>query len=467
MSAFHGSVPVTGALTASELRSQRERDAIIYALRSGVVPKQGLRHIQVGRLAEVRQIEVDLDKISCGGAAVRFVIGEYGSGKSFFLEMARLVMTEKNVVVMRADLSPDRRLHATGGQARSFYSELVRNLSTRSKPDGGALGSVVEKFMGEVSKNARLANVDISQAIQERLSGLGDLVSGPDFATVVEIYWRASQNADTSERERGKAAALRWMRGEYALKSQARDELGVRSISIIDDANVYDYLKIMAAFVRLAGYGGLLVVVDECVNLYKLDNAVARKSNYEQILRIINDALQGTAQGIGFYFGGTPEFLMDTRRGLNSYEALRSRLQENSFVRTGLVDFSGPVMRLQQLTPEDIYVLLEKLRDLAAGGNPLCYGVPDAALEAFLEHSSKQIGAAYFRTPRNTIKAFLDLLAIIEQNPGTHWQQILGTVRIEAEQPSNVAIPGMDNPVQPNGDKDLTAEHGELASFKV
>jgi KaiC/GvpD/RAD55 family RecA-like ATPase len=402
----------------------KERDSAIQALRAGVVPRLGIRHVQVGRAREVAETVKDMARIADGGSAVRFVIGEYGSGKTFFLTLARNIAAEKKLVVMHADLSPERRLHATGGQARTLCAELVLSMSTRTKPDGGALASVLERFLGDVRKQAEAAGRNADDVIRERLETVREGVAGFDFAEVVVRYWQGFEEGD----EALKNAALRWLRAEYTLKTEAREALRVRSI--VDDAGVYDHLKAISRLVRLAGYDGTLIVIDEMVNLHKLVNSQARNANYEQILRIVNDVLQGTAEQIGFYFGGTPEFLMDSRRGLYSYEALRSRLAENSFARGGLVDLSGPVIRLQSLTPEEMHVLIERLRLLWASGDPARLPVPDAALTSFLEHCSKKIGDDYFRTPRNTIRAFLDLLSILEQNPGAEWATLLGAVEI-------------------------------------
>ncbi len=407
----------------------RERDGVVQALRAGVVPRTGVQHVQVGRVGEVKEVVRDIDRIANQGSAIRLVIGDYGSGKTFFLSLARSVAIQSKLVVVHADLSPDRRIHATGGHARGLYAELMRNMSTRTKPDGGALASVVERFIGNAQATAKASGRDVGDVIQERLAPIQDLVSGYDFATAVERYWRAFEEGN----ETAKAAALRWLRGEFSLKTEAREALGVRTI--VDDSSVYEYLKAMGRFVKLAGYAGFLVVLDECVNLVKLVNAQARNANYEQILRIVNDVLQGSVDSLGFYFGGTPEFLMDTRRGLYSYEALRSRLAENSFARDGLVDLSGPVIRLQSLTPEDLFILLGKLRHVFAGGDSAKYLVPDEAFQPFMAHCNQRIGEAYFRTPRNTIKAFLDLLAILEQNPGTDWRALIPQVDIAPDAP--------------------------------
>ena len=404
---------------------RRERDTIIQALRAGAVPRLGLQHIQVGRAGEIAEMVRDVERIAEGGAAIRFVIGEYGSGKTFFLNLVRLVALEKGMVVLSADLAPDRRIHATGGQARSLFAELTRNASTRTKPDGGALASVVERFVTQAIREAETAERTPDAVIRDKLGHLEELTGGYDFATVIAKYWEGHETGD----EELKSNALRWLRAEFATRTDARKALGVRTI--IDDASVYDHLKLMSAFVRQAGYGGLLVALDELVNLYKLTSSQARNANYEQILRILNDVLQGSAAHLGFVLGGTPEFLMDTRRGPYSYEALQSRLAENTFARDGLVDLSGPVVRLSSLTPEDLYVLLANVRRVYLGDD--AGAASDEALGAFMAHCSERIGDAYFRTPRNTVTAFVNMLSVIEQNPGTAWQDLVGGVEIEPD----------------------------------
>ena len=399
----------------------RERATIIQALRAGVVPKLGLQHIQVGRVREIEELIRDMERIADGGAAIRFVVGEYGSGKTFFLNLIRLVALEKGMVVLSADMAPDRRLHATGGQARSLYAEMARNASTRTKPDGGAMASVVERFASQAAREAETSDRLPSEVIHEKLALLEELTGGYDFATVISRYWDGFESGD----EELKSAALRWLRAEFSTRTDARKALGVRTI--IDDANVYDQLKLLSVFVREAGYKGLVVALDELVNLYKLTSSQARNANYEQILRILNDVLQGTATHLGFMLGGTPEFLMDTRRGLYGYEALQSRLAENTFARDGLVDFSGPVIRLSNLTPEDMFVLLANIRRVMQGEEE---SLPDAALTAFMEHCSDRIGDAYFRTPRNTVTAFVNMLSVLEQNPNVDWQALLGSVDV-------------------------------------
>ena len=412
--------------TSSRIRP-RDRDAILQSLAAGVVPRRGLQHVQVGRANEVSALLGDLERVLDGGSAIRLVIGEYGSGKSFFLHLIRTAALEKQMVTMHGDLTPDRRLSATGGQARSLYTELTRNLSTRTNPDGGGLAAVVERFIGEAHNKARETGVETEAIIHAHLVSLSELVGGYDFASVVAAYWRGHDqgNADLQ------ASAVRWLRGEYSTKTDARRDLGVRTI--VDDGAIYDQLKLLARFVRLAGYTGLVVAVDELVNLYKLANTRARHSNYEQILRILNDCLQGSVSHLGFLMAGTPEFLTDTRRGLYSYEALQSRLSENIFASGGRQDFSGPVLRLANLSAEELFVVLTKLRAVHAGGDPAAYALPDEALHAFMEHCSQRIGEAYFQTPRTTIRAFVQLLMILEQNPSTAWTDLITAVTIEPD----------------------------------
>lgn len=427
----------------------RDRDAVIQSLRAGVVPRSGQHLIQVGRAREIETLVADIARIADGGSAFRVVIGEYGAGKTFFLNLVRAVALEKKLVVATADLNPDRRLHASGGQARSLYAELMRNLSTRTKPDGGALAGIVEKFIATAKTEAKASSQSTEAVLRQKLDQLTELVNGYDFADVIAAYCRGYEEGS----EKLKSDAIRWLRGEFATKTDARQALGVRSI--VDDSEVYDQLKLMARFVRLAGFSGLLVGLDELVNLYKLANTQARNANYEQILRILNDSLQGTAVGLGFVLGGTPEFLLDTRRGLYSYPALQSRLAQNTFASDGLVDFSGPVVRLSSLTPEDFYVLLQKIRSVYAFGDADKFLVPDQGIFSFMEHCSKRIGDTYFRTPRTTITAFINMLAVLDQNPGAAWQDLLGGVEVATD----------------NGDvtdQQVEADDGdEFASFKM
>jgi len=403
----------------------RERDAIIQSLRAGVTPRTGLQHIQVGRSKEIEALLKDIETIKDDGSAFRLVIGDFGSGKSFFLQLIRMIALEKGLVTVHADLSPDRRIHATGGQSRSLYAELMHNLSTRTKPDGNGLISIVERFITEARKEADSLSVEVEAIITKRLNHLNEFVGGYDFSTVISLYWKGHE----TDNEQLKIDAIRWLRAEFSTRTDAKKVLGVRNI--IDDANFYDYLKLMSMFVKQAGYSGLLVNLDEMVNLYKLSSSQARMSNYEQILRILNDCLQGSAQSIGFVLGGTPEFLLDPRKGLYSYEALQSRLAENSFAnKAGLIDYSATSLHLSNLAPEELYILLKNIRNVFALGDPSKYLVPDEALNSFLAHCSKQIGDAYFRTPRNTIKAFVDFLAILEQNPLLQWSELIQEINI-------------------------------------
>lgn len=406
----------------------RERSAIIQSLRAGVTPRIGLEYIQVGRVNEVKALIEDLDNIAQGGSAFRIIIGDFGAGKSFFLQLIRYIALEKGVVVINADMSPDRRLFASNGQARNLYKELARNLATRAHPEGNAMIPLVEKFITEQRRVAEAEGKDVERVIKDKLNSLSELVDGYDFAQVIAAYWKAYNEGN----EDLKNNVIRYLRGEYTSRADARRDLGVRAI--VEDNNVYDHIKLLARFVTQAGYKGLLVNLDEVVNLYKLPSQRARSSNYEQVLRILNDCLQGSAESLGFLLGGTPEFLMDQRKGLYSYEALHSRLAENTFAQiANVVDYHSPILMLQNLSPEEIYVLLCNIRNVFAGGNKDKYILPDEALKAFLEHCSKNIGDAYFRTPRNTIKAFVDLLSIVEQNPDLSWQSLIGNIKIDSE----------------------------------
>lgn len=423
---------------------ERDRRSILMALRAGVVPRVGLQHIQVGRKREVTAILRDLEHAADGGAAIRFVIGRFGSGKSFFLNLASTVALEKGFLVARADITTDRRLHGTGGQARALYSELMRNLASKARPEGGALGPVVERWISEVMHD--VGDQDVEHTMAERLRPLQDLVSGFDIHTVLMRYLTAYRAGDAA----GQQAAIRWLRAEYDTKTEARRDLGVRAI--VTDADFYDYLKLFAAFARLAGYKGLVVCIDELVVLsHRLASTRARAANYEAILRILNDCLQARVEGLQVLLAGTDECLADKRRGLYSYEALATRLAPNTFAKDGIVDLSGPVIHLDSLTPEDLYVLLMRIRDVFAGGNPDKYLIPDEGLTAFIGHARRTLGDDYFRTPRDTVMRFVGLMSLLEADPAHDWQTALGEAAGVPVTPSASA----EAATQPAGDDDL------------
>jgi len=409
------------------------------------------KHIQVGRSNEIKSLINDIDRINEGGSGARFVVGDYGSGKTFFIQVVRNIALEKNLVTANADLNPQRRLNASGGEARSLYTELMRNVATRTRPDGGALQSVVEKFISSALSESKRDGSNPETVIHSKLEKLMEMVNGYDFANVIASYWKGHDIGN----EQLKMDSVRWLRGEFTTKTDARSALGVRTI--VDDANVYDMLKLMSQFVRLSGYAGLFVGLDEMVNLYKIGNSKSRIANYEQILRYLNDSLQGTSSGLLFVFAFTPESLMDTRRGLYSYEALQSRLSENTFSQSvGVTDYTSPVLRLANLTPEDLYILMSRIRQVFMSNNT-GLDVPDEALKQFMLHCSKRIGDAYFRTPRNTVRAFVDFLFVLDQNTELRWEDLVGGITIQSEQPEENELKNVNS----------ESPEDELVDFKL
>lgn len=398
-----------------------ERQAILQSLQNGVVPRVGLQHILVGREQELSAIAKDIALVAQGGATMRFVVGDYGAGKTFFLNLVKLIALQKGLVVMNADVTNERRLRGSGGQALNLFSELTRNLSTRSRPEGGAMKSVIERFIADAAAESEKTERSTREVIRSRLSELSELVSGFDFADVLNAYYEGYEAQDEDRQQ----AALKWLRGEYSSKLEARKALGVRSM--VDDDSVYDYLKLFARFLTLSGYRGLIVCLDEMASIHSLSSAQARNQNYEQLLRILNDVHQGSADHLGLILGGTVDFMEDTRRGVFSYDALRTRLSPNLYARRqGLVDFSQPVMPLSQLTRDDLLKLLTKIRSIKADGADPVGLLDDAGLSGFIELQLGAAGAAAFLTPREAIRQFVHLLSVLEQNPGVSWQTVVG-----------------------------------------
>ena len=409
--------------------NRRESAALINSLTAGVVPRVGLRHIAVGRQAEVNTFLQDLATVEDGGAAFRFVCGQYGSGKSFLLQMIRNNAMDRSFVVMDADLSPERRITGTKGQGLATYKELMQHLSSKTRPEGGALESILQKWISGMQATVAKENnmrpgdpglIDaVSDRIAEVLSELSEMAYGFAFANVINAYWRGMKTGD----DQLKQAALRWIRGEYATKTEARRELPVDGI--IDDQNWYDFLKLFALFVTKAGFKGLLVFMDEGVNLYKITHKQSRDSNYEKVLTIFNDTMQGKARYIGVFMSGTPQFIYDERRGLFSYEALRSRLADNRFASQGFVDYTSPVIRLNQLSHEEIYLLLERLCDLHSAYYSYDCPLGTTELTTFLKTVLSRLGADQLLTPREVTRDFLGLLNILHQNPTATFDKLI------------------------------------------
>ena len=410
---------------------KRVSTALLQSLAAGVVPRSGLEYIAVGRKAEIEALLDDLDKIIAeGGATFRLVLGRYGSGKSFLCQLVRNYAVQKNFVVADADLNPNRRLTGTQGQELSLYRELLNNLATRARPDGNAFAAVLERWISDiqneviqkegVNPSSPAFSGFVEQRIYATVNEMENLVHGFDFASVINAYWQGHITADDTRKD----AALRWLRGEYSTKTEARSALGVRVI--IDDDTWYDYVKLLAQFVQTIGYKGLIIFIDEGVNLYKIANTVSRNNNYERLLSIYNDTLQGKAGYLGVIFGGTPQMVEDRQRGLFSYEALRSRLEESRFARNGLRDLSGPLIRLNVLENEEIYLLLQNLREIHALHHGYSAQVTDSEIQLFMSEISKRLGADQMLTPREVVRDFITILNLLRQNPDQTLPAIIG-----------------------------------------
>lgn len=405
---------------------KRVAAVILNSLKGGVVPRIGLPYITVGREVEIRALLTDLSLIADGGASFRFLVGRYGAGKSFLLQTIRTHAMGEGFVVADADLSPERRLQGGQGQGLATYRELIRNISTKTRPEGGALNLILDRWV------VSCADADES-AINAQLAPLEEMVHGFDFARMLRRY-RAAVSEDDEETM---SRVTKWIRGEYRTKSEARAELG--SSTIISDDDWYDYVKLIARFLVCSGYKGMLVLIDELVNLYKIPNAITRQYNYEKILTMYNDTLQGKAQYLGMIMGGTPTSIEDRRRGVFSYEALRSRLAQGRFAREDLKDMLAPIIRLQPLTYEELLVLIEKLMQIHAGYFGWTPTLTENDLVDFLKIEFGRVGADTHLTPREVIRDFIELLDILCQNPDANVAELLQSVGGDALAPAAVA----------------------------
>lgn len=410
---------------------KRIAQTVLNSLKGGVVPRIGLPYITVGRKAEIEALLHDIDVIQEGGASFRFIVGRYGSGKSFLLQTLRNYVMDKNFVVVDGDLSPERRLQGSKGQGLATYRELIQNISTKTRPEGGALTLILDRWINtiqtQVATETGLNNDDpkfeqkVDKKIYGVISSLNELVHGFDFAKLLNMYYHAYMSGD----DETKAKVVKWFRGEYSHKTEAKKDLGVDII--ISDSDWYEYLKLFATFFRQAGYAGLMIMIDELVNIYKIPNAISRQYNYEKILTMYNDTLQGKAKYLGIIMCGTPQAIEDRRRGVYSYEALRSRLASGKFTQVGARDMYAPVIKLEPLTAEEMMVLTEKLADMHANLYGYERTITDDDLMQFIKIEYARVGADTNITPREIIRDFIEILDIVWQNPDTKIADLLNS----------------------------------------
>ena len=410
---------------------KRILNSLLASVSAGVVPRAGAPYIAIGRKDEIAALLSDLSSVNEGCGSMRFIIGRYGSGKSFLMQLIRGYALERDFVTADADLSPERRLYGTSGSGVATYRELIKNLASKSTPDGGALPRIIARWIdsmqAEIIASGAEAGSDefarrLNVAVSERLKDIEFLVGGFDFSRVITEYYKAFVSGDDDRR----VACLRWLRGEFATKTEAKHELGFSVSVIIDDENWYDFLKLWACLVRGMGYRGLIVFIDECVNLYKINHRVSRENNYEKILSMFNDTLQGRAPGLGIILGGTPQFLDDTRRGLFSYEALRSRLCDSRFAVEGALNLIGPVIRLRRLTDDELFALISRVTKLYAQNYGVEPRISDEQKVAFLEICLSRAGADSMITPREMLRDYMTVMNILMQNPSLAFEDIVG-----------------------------------------
>ncbi len=429
---------------------RRILSSLLSSVSAGVVPRAGAPYIAIGRKDEIAAFLSDLEEINEGGGAMRFLIGRYGSGKSFLIQLVRGYALERDFLTADCDLSPERKLSGSGNSAIATYRELMKNLASKSSPDGGALSKIISRWIGKIRGELMSENISPDDAIFERelgkriyneLSELEFLVGGFDFARVILEYYKAS-TSDSENATEKMSACLRWLRGEYSTKTEAKKELGFSVSVIINDDNWYDFLKLWAVLSKKMGYRGLVVFIDECVNLYKIPHRVSRENNYEKILSMFNDTLQGRAPGLDIVFGGTPQFLEDTRRGLFSYEALRSRLCDSKFALEGFKNLIGPVIRLRRLTDDELFALIQRITVLYSQYyNWECSVTTEEKLK-FLNICLSRAGADSMITPREMLRDYMTVLNILMQNPEAKFDDIIGThVTLKTDRSEDDGLP--------------------------
>lgn len=420
---------------------EKEATAIINSLSGGVVPRIGVQHITVGRKLEIEAFTSALNDVKNGHSMVKFWIGDFGSGKSFILHLLNTVATKQRFVVANADFTPDNRLYANDGKAVALYSSVMDNVAIQTKPEGGALPTLLDKWIEQVvAKTAQLNNIPVTEIRDEKyfnliqdniMQTINEVTEtgGFDFGVVVIKYYEGYLKND----EHLRRSALKWLKGEYRTKTEARQDLGVREI--VNDLNYYDMLKNFCHLFVSMGYSGFMINLDEAINLYKISTAAMRAKNYEKILMIFNDCFQGKVSNLFINFAGTKEFLENERRGLFSYDALKTRLETNKYETQEYRDLAQPVIKLVPLNHTEIFVLLKKLKEIFDFNYNVNINISDEDIRLFMEEMFNKPGAEEFLTPREVIRDFLSILSILRQNPGADKSRLISDIEISDERP--------------------------------
>ena len=435
---------------------KRILNSLLVSVSAGVVPRIGAPYIAIGRKDEIAALLSDLEQVNEGGGTMRFIIGRYGSGKSFLMQLIRGYALERNFITADADLSPERRLYGASGSGVATYRELIKNMASKSSPDGGALPKMIARWIEMmradiiaegISPDSDRFDARLNALVSEKLRDVEFMVGGFDFSRVITEYYRAYVDGNDEKR----SACLRWLRGEYASKTEARAALGFSVSVIIDDDNWYDFIKLWAMLVRFIGYRGLIVFIDECVNLYKITHRVSRENNYEKILSMFNDTLQGRAPGLGLIFGGTPQFMDDQRRGLFSYEALKSRLCDSRYALDEYRNYIGPVIRLKRLTDDELFALISRITKLYAVNYGVAPRISEDEMVRFLEISLARAGAEQLITPREMLRDYMTVLNILMQNENVSFDQIINKALSGSELPQKEETQNMEGTLETKG----------------
>lgn len=431
---------------------KRILNTLLSSLSAGVVPRSGAPYIAIGRKDEINSLLDNLDDTAEGGAFCRFLIGRYGSGKSFLIQLIRGYALDRGFICADADLSPERRLTGGSGAGIATYRELMINIASKASPDGGALATILSRHFTKlktelIEQGIMPDSTEFEDGLKKKvfltLSELEGDVGGFDFAHVLSEYYMASMREESDK----KSAALRWLRGEFSTKTEASAALGFRVSTVIDDENWYNFIKLFASLSVKLGYSGLILFIDECVNLYKIPNRISREANYEKLLAIFNDTLQGKAKSLGVIFGGTPQFLEDTRRGLFSYDALKSRLADSRYSELGYQNLSSPVIRLRRLSDNELLALVKRLTKLYAqreGTDTL--PLTDGEIEMFMNKALSKAGVEEMITPREIIRDFLTLLNILKDNKGATFEGLMSNITFSrSDSTDEVIAPSQEN----------------------
>lgn len=382
-------------------------ESIINALKNGNVPPEGVGEICVGRERELEEFDKIFSKVKDGAAVTRFLNGEFGSGKSFFLKLLEERALADNFVVAKVTLSRDVPFN----KFEVVYRSIVASLRCKT---GTSLEHIIEKWTTQLRMMALRETTDPYQ--QERIvidninNDLKEVRKhATTFAAAIENYYKLSARGDQETAK----YAMAWLSGEKNIPYTIKRQFGVKGD--IDRENAFKYLEALSSFLMALKYSGLIILIDEAEHIMTLHTKKLRDTAYDYMRFIYDECSLGRFHNTLFIFAGTPEFFEDPKMGVPSYTALNERIED--VLNTEFKDLRKPIIRLDGFKKDNLMELSDRLISMHEEVYEWEAKPVRESLDGIIARHEANAELTGYISPRNFVKSFISVLDVVQQNP--------------------------------------------------